>query len=258
VRVFTFNINGFRSASGKGLLAWLSRQEADVICLQEVRAQEHQLPPILIELAGYRAHWLCAERKGYSGVGLLLRDKPDRLVCGMEDPELDREGRLLRADFGRLSICSLYVPSGITGAERQQHKMVFLNRLLDHFTRLRDAGRELLICGDFNIAHRPIDLAHPERNERTSGFFPEERAWMDRLIERGLVDVFRRVVGDVPEQYTWWTAWNKKYDRGWRLDYQMATPAVAETARAARIYKDTAFSDHAPVSIDYDWQLKPA
>jgi exodeoxyribonuclease-3 len=202
VRVFTFNINGFRSASGKGLLAWLSRQEADVICLQEVRAQEHQLPPILIELAGYRAHWLCAERKGYSGVGLLLRDKPDRLVCGMEDPELDREGRLLRADFGRLSICSLYVPSGITGAERQQHKMVFLNRLL--------------------------------------------------------VDVFRRLVGDVPEQYTWWTAWNKKYDRGWRLDYQMATPAVAETARAARIYKDTAFSDHAPVSIDYDWQLKPA
>lgn len=252
MRVFTFNINGFRSATGKGLLAWLGRQEADVICLQEVRAQEHQLPPILIELAGYRAHWLVGHRKGYSGVGLLLRDKPDRVVSGMEDPELDREGRLLRADFGQLSICSLYVPSGITGAERQQHKMVFLNRLLDHFTRLRDAGRELIICGDFNIAHRPIDLAHPERNERTSGFFPEERAWMDRLIERGFVDVYRRLVGETPGHYTWWTAWNKKYDRGWRLDYQMATPVVAATAREARIFKDTAFSDHAPVSIDYD------
>jgi exodeoxyribonuclease-3 len=258
MRVLTYNINGLRSAIGKGLLGWLPQQRADLICLQEVRAQQGKLPPILIEMPEYRAEWLTSDkRKGYSGVGLLSRERPDAIARGMDDPEFDGEGRLLRADFasapgGPLSVLSLYVPSGITGAERQAHKMRFLAHLLEHLTRLRDQGRQLLVCGDFNIAHRPIDLARPQRSENVSGYFPEERAWMDALLARGFVDVFRRAVGEVPLQYTWWTAWDKKYDRGWRLDYQIATPALAERARSARIEKEVLFSDHAPVIVEYE------
>ncbi len=252
----TYNINGLRSATGKGLLGWLGKQEADVICLQEVRAQPHTLPPVLVEIAAYRAQWLTpVARKGYSGVGLLSKVKPEAVANGMGDPELDHEGRLLRADFKGLSIASLYVPSGITGAERQRHKMIFLSRLLNHFKSLQDTGREVLICGDFNIAHRPIDLAHPERSEKVSGYFPEERAWMDALLAAGFVDVFRKLIGDEKGHYTWWSPWNKKYDRGWRLDYQIATPALAQKAKSARIFKEELFSDHAAVVVDYDLQL---
>lgn len=255
MRVLTYNINGFRSAAGKGLFGWLTGEAADVICLQETRAQPHLLPPVLVELAGYRAHWVCAEKKGYSGVGILSRHKPDQIVCGLGDPQHDREGRLLRADFGDLSVLSLYVPSGITGAERQAHKHEFLARLLGYLEALKAEGRELLICGDFNIAHRVIDLSSPARSQHTSGFLPAERAWLDSLLAAGFVDVFRSVVGEQPGHYTWGTAWMKKSGGGWRLDYQIATPKLAATARAAHIEAGAPYSDHYPVRIDYDWQL---
>jgi len=255
VRVLTYNLNGFRSAAGKGLFGWLSGEAADVICLQETRTAEANLPPVLIELPGYRAFWHSAEKKGYSGVGLLCRQKPDRVVHGLGDAAHDREGRLLRADFGDLSILSLYVPSGITGPARQAHKHEFLDRLLEHLRALKAEGREVLLCGDLNIAHRVIDLSSPGRSQGTSGFLPAERAWLDSLLAAGFEDVFRRVVGEEPGHYTWGTAWMKKAGGGWRLDYQIATPKLSAAARAAHIERAAPFSDHQPVRIDYDWQL---
>ena len=255
MRVLTYNINGFRSAAGKGLFGWLANEAADIVCFQETRAAEQHLPPVLIELPGYRAHWHSAEKKGYSGVGLLSREKPDRVVHGLGDALHDREGRLLRADFGDLSVLSLYVPSGITGEARQAHKHEFLGRLLDHLKALKAEGREVLLCGDLNIAHRVIDLSSPGRSQTTSGFLPAERAWLDSLLAAGFEDVFRRVVGEEPGHYTWGTAWMKKSGGGWRLDYQIATPKLSELARAAHIEKTAPYSDHYPVRIDYDWPI---
>src|SRR5216684_3016481 len=253
MRVLSFNVNGIRAAAGKGLAPYLVAQEADVICLQELRASREDVPSELSSLPGYHTLWHCSERKGYSGVALLSRQPPDQTVYGMEDEQTHSEGRLLRADFGGLSIFSLYVPSGITGPVRQEHKMQFLEHLLAYFTELKESGREMIICGDFNIAHQPIDLARPWANERTSGYLPQERAWMDALLSAGFVDTFRSLVGPEGGQYTWWNNFKGSRERnlGWRLDYQIATPATAARARAARIDRQAIFSDHAPLIIDY-------
>ena len=253
MRLVTLNVNGIRSAAGKGLVGWLAGQDAEIVCLQEIRAAEDQLPPELLTLEGYRAFWHCAERKGYSGVGLLARRPVEQVVCGIDNPDFQGGGRVLRADFSGFSILSLYIPSGIMGGERQVQKMRFLDAFLQYLTALKSSRRELIACGDFNIAHRPIDLFDPIRNENTSGFFPEERAWMDRLLAAGFVDVFRKLVGPEAGQYTWWSNFRgaRKRNLGWRLDYQIATPSIAEQARSAAIYREVFFSDHAPLTIDY-------
>lgn len=254
MRVVTLNANGTRSACKKGLVEFLGDLAADIVCLQEVRAHETDIPAALASLDGYRAFWHCAQRKGYSGVGILSRREPDRVECGIGHPDHDAEGRVLRADFGPLSVLSVYVPSGTTGEERQAVKMRFLSVLLEHLTRLALEGRELIVAGDFNIAHRAIDLRNWRSNQKNSGFLPEERAWIDSLLAAGLVDTYRELVGPDARHYSWWSnrGGARQNDVGWRLDYQFATPATAARARDPRIAREPALSDHAPVTLDYD------
>jgi exodeoxyribonuclease-3 len=254
MRVITLNVNGIRSAMRRGFFEWAAAQDADVICLQETRAQEHQLPLGAAALSGYSGYFIDSSRRGYSGVGLYCREEPSdvRRSLGWED--MDAEGRFVQADFGRVTVSSLYVPSGITGPPRQAFKMNFLERLLAILARMRHSGRSHVICGDFNIAHKPLDTFSPIRNSVVSGFLPDERAWMDALIEQvGWVDAFR-VVNQAPRQYTWWSNWPAAWERnlGWRIDYQLVTPNLAPLVRGASIYRDARFSDHAPLVIDYD------
>jgi exodeoxyribonuclease-3 len=257
LRIITLNLNGIRSAASKGLLDWLAAQNADLVCLQEVKAQLPDLAHAILNPDAYSGHFSCAEKKGYSGVGLYCRAQPDRLVSGFGSKEFDAEGRYLRADYGRLSVISVYLPSGSSSEERQQAKFRFMREFTPHLAELKAGGREILLCGDWNIAHKEIDLKNWRGNQKNSGFLPEERAWLGELFDRlGWVDVFRRL-DQRPEQYTWWSnrgqAWAKNV--GWRIDYQIATPGIAAGARAAAIFKDRRFSDHAPLRIDYDWTL---
>lgn len=257
LRIITLNLNGIRSAARKGFFDWLQRQDADIVCLQELKAQAGDLPRECLDPEGYFGYFHCAEKKGYSGVGLYSRRQPEQVIEGFGIPEFDAEGRYLEAVFGKLSVVSVYLPSGSSSPERQAAKFRFLERFRPHLEQLRRSRREVLLCGDWNIAHREIDLKNWKGNLKNSGFLPEERAWMTRLLdEAGLVDVFRRLNGR-PEQYTWWSnrgqAWAKNV--GWRLDYHLATPALAEKARRESIYLDQRFSDHAPVTVDYEFTL---
>jgi exodeoxyribonuclease-3 len=254
LRVITLNLNGARAAAARGAFAWLAKSGADVICVQELRAQEDDLERIAVPRR-YSAHYHCAIRRGYSGVGIYARQAPDRVQCGLGIDDIDAEGRYLQADFGNLSVVSVYLPSGSSSPERQQVKFRFLERFYPHLERLRACGREVLLCGDWNIAHREIDLKNWRANQKNPGFLPEERAWLTRVFdELGFVDVFRRL-DPRPERYTWWSnrgqAWAKNV--GWRIDYQVATPALAASARRASIYTRQRFSDHAPVTIDFEY-----
>ena len=257
MRILTLNLNGIRSATAKGVISWLAASGADVICLEEVRAFPEQAPQEWNNL-GYHVEWHPAERPGYSGVALLSKTKPKRVTRGMNSA-FDSEGRVLQADFGNLSVVSTYIPSGTSSPERLAVKLKFMDEFLRHCRRLRKSKRELVFCGDFNIAHQKIDLKNWRSNQKNSGFLPEERAWLSRVFDDvGLVDVFRRV-DPRPDQYTWWSnrgqAWRKNV--GWRIDYQVATPGIAATAHAASIYRNRRFSDHAPLIIDYDFVLRP-
>jgi exodeoxyribonuclease-3 len=253
LRVITLNLNGIRSAARKGFLPWLAAQRADVVCLQEVKAQESDLEDGLRRPEGWHAHYHCAAKKGYSGVAIYARRKPLRIVAGLGSEEFDAEGRYLEADFGRYTVISVYLPSGSSSDLRHQAKYRFMELFEPHLQRLRGDGREILLCGDWNIAHKEIDLRNWRSNRKNSGFLPEERAWLSRVFDDiGWVDVFRRLNGE-PGQYTWWSnrgqAWAKNV--GWRIDYQIATPGLADTARHAAIYTAGRFSDHAPLTIDY-------
>jgi exodeoxyribonuclease-3 len=254
VRVITLNANGIRSAARRGFFEWARTQAADVVCLQETRAQEHQIPADAFALPGFTGYFVDAKRRGYSGVALYARSEPleVRRTLGWDD--VDSEGRFIQADFGALTVSSLYAPSGISGPTRQAFKMNFLERLLAVLAQLRRSGREHIVCGDFNVAHKDIDTYSPARNRHVTGFLPEERAWMDALLERvGWVDAFR-VANPEPKQYTWWSNWPGAWERnlGWRIDYQIVTPGLADRVRRASIYKETRFSDHAPLTIEYD------
>lgn len=256
MRLITLNVNGLRSAAQKGLFEWLRRQRADVVCLQEIKIQEGQLTP-LMRPKGYHTYFSFAVKKGYAGVALLSRRQPERVQLGFGSEEHDGEGRYLQVDFGGLSIASLYLPSGSAGAHRQASKDRFMERFFPVLERLCRDGREYILCGDWNIAHKEIDLKNWRSNQKNSGFLPHERAWLTRVIDGlGWVDVFRRL-DPRPEQYTWWSnrgrAWEKNV--GWRIDYQIATPGIALAARRCRIYKQRRFSDHAPLVIDYDYEL---
>lgn len=253
LRVITLNLNGVRSASGKGVFDWLERQNADVVCVQELKAHETDLTEAMRAPCKLLGHFHCAQKKGYSGVGLYARKRPDRVQVGLGIADIDAEGRYLQADFGNLSVISLYLPSGSSSPERQTVKFQFLDRFFPHLEQLRRCGREILLCGDWNIAHKEIDLKNWRSNQKNSGFLPEERAWLTRVFdELGFVDVFRRL-DSRPEQYTWWS--NRGQARaknvGWRIDYQIATPELAARAKQASIYVDERFSDHAPLTIDF-------
>ena len=254
MRVITLNVNGIRSAASKGLFPWLAQQGADVICLQEVRAREEQFAGHDISLPGYRAAYYPAERPGYAGVALYSLEKPERLVRGFGVTEFDNEGRYLEAQFPDLAVVSLYLPSGSSGPERQASKDRFLKKFMPHLRALKRRRRPYILCGDWNIAHRAIDLKNWKSNQKNSGFLPHERAWLDELFDDlGFIDAFRHV-NDAPDQYTWWSnrgqSWAKNV--GWRIDYQIASPSLAGAARAAQIYKAARYSDHAPLIMDYE------
>lgn len=257
LRVISINLNGIRSAGRKGFFDWLGKQQADVVCLQELKAQRPDLTDTMLAPPGYAGFFHTAKKKGYSGVGLYCRATPARVIEGLGNAEFDAEGRYLEADFGDLSVISLYLPSGSSSEERQAAKYRFMDIFLPHMAALRASGREIIVCGDWNIAHREIDLKNWKSNQKNSGFLPEERTWLTRIFDEvGWVDVYRQLHPEaMGDSYTWWSnrgqAWAKNV--GWRLDYQIATPGIAQRARSALVYKDERFSDHAPLSIEYDW-----
>jgi len=254
MRILTLNLNGIRSAASKGAFEWLRSQEADVVCLQETKAQVDQLDGHDIDIPGYHRFFYDAQRKGYSGVALYSKRKPDEVRRGFGVAEFDDEGRYLEARFGDLSVVSLYLPSGSAGPERQASKYRFLDAFMPWMQGLRRKKRQFVLCGDWNIAHKPIDLRNWKSNQKNSGFLPDERAWLDRLFgEEGWVDSFREVTQE-PDQYTWWSNRGQSWDKnvGWRIDYHVASPGLTGAARRVEIYKAQRFSDHAPLTVDYD------
>ena len=257
MRIVSANLNGIRSANSKGFFEWLQTQKADLVCLQETRVQPEQLTEIMLKPGGFYSAFEFAERLGYSGVGLYFRETPDQIQEGIGWSEMDSEGRFIQADFGKLSVVSLYLPSGSSGAHRQNFKY----KLMDYFEKwlleAKLSGREFIICGDWNIAHKEIDLKNWKSNQKNSGFLPEERAWMTKIFTKlGYVDVFRKLNQD-SDQYTWWSNRGRAREKnvGWRLDYHVATPEIGAKATTESIYKEQRFSDHAPLIIDYDYRL---
>jgi exodeoxyribonuclease III len=254
VKVISLNVNGLRAAAKKGMYAWLAEQNADVICLQEIRAQAQDITDALYSMSGYQAYFALANKKGYSGVGIYSRLPVKTVVSGLGLDWADEEGRYLAIDLGFVWLASLYLPSGTSGEHRQSYKYQFLDFYRDYLTKIKAQGQDWIICGDFNIAHKAIDLKNWRANQKNSGFLPQERAWLDHLFaELGFVDGFR-VVNQQPEQYTWWSNRGRAWDNnvGWRIDYQVVTPHLASLISAASIYKCSRFSDHAPLIMDYD------
>ncbi len=259
-RLVTLNLNGIRSAANKGFVEWAAQAGADCMGVQEVKAQASDIAGRFDTVAGLQGHFHFADKKGYSGVGLYSRKAPSAVIVGLGNADFDAEGRYVEARFDtadrKLSIISCYFPSGSSGDERQAVKFRFLDHVYPYLLALK-AEREFILVGDINIAHKEIDLKNWKGNRKNSGFLPEERGWMTRLLdEAGLVDVFR-LLNPHPEQYTWWS--NRGQARannvGWRLDYHLATPGLAALARREAIYLDQRFSDHAPLTIDYDFEL---
>ena len=261
-KLTSLNLNGIRSAASKGVETWLARSKPDCICLQEVKAQAGDVQGRFEQMAGLNGHFHFAQKKGYSGVAAFTRHAPSDVIVGYGSPEFDAEGRYVELRFDtpsrKLSIISCYFPSGSSGEERQQAKFRFLDELDPHLARLK-TQREFILCGDVNIAHKEQDLKNWRGNRKNSGFLPEERAWMTKLLnETGLVDVYRRLQPDATETaYTWWSNRGQAYSKnvGWRLDYHLATPALAQLARSESIYKAEKFSDHAPITVEYDLPL---
>jgi exodeoxyribonuclease III len=257
MRVITLNVNGIRSAASKGFTAWMRRQKADIVCLQEIKAQEADLPKALLAPRGLHAYFHPAEKRGYSGVAIYSKREPDKVTLGLGLKDIDAQGRYLQLDFGDLSVVSIYLPSGSSSAAAQARKFSFMERFIPMLEAMHACGREFVICGDWNIAHKEIDLRNWRANRKYSGFLPEEREWLTHVFERhGFVDVFRRL-DPRPDRYTWWSnrgaSWEKNV--GWRIDYQIATPGIAALATDSSIYIGKRFSDHAPLTIDYDMKL---
>jgi exodeoxyribonuclease-3 len=255
MRIVSLNCNGLRSAAKKGFFDWLDKSGADHVCLQETKAQPEDLADALFHPAGWHLHFHSAQKKGYAGVAIYSRRQPDRWIDNLGAPEFDGEGRYLEALFGSLSVISLYLPSGSAGPERQASKDRFLEFFPEHLAKLRASGREVVICGDWNIAHTKLDLKNWRSNQKNSGFLPHERAWKDKLYgEWGWVDAYRSLYpSEEGEAYTWWSnrgnAWANNV--GWRIDYQVISPALKARLLSASVYKAQRFSDHAPLIVDY-------
>ena len=255
MRIISLNANGIRASAKKGVFDWLLNQKADVVCIQETKAQIDQLKdnPIFFP-ENYHCYYVDALKKGYSGVAVYAKHKPAKIITRLGEEEFDNEGRYLEIQYDDLAIVSLYAPSGSSSDERQQAKFRFMEVFMQHLISIKRRKREYIICGDWNIAHKEIDLKNWRGNKKNSGFLPEERAWLDELFgKQKFVDVFR-TLNQKEDQYTWWSnrgqAWAKNV--GWRIDYQIATPGIAAKAKAESIYKEQRFSDHAPLVIDYD------
>jgi exodeoxyribonuclease-3 len=253
--VISLNANGIRSAARKGFFDWMRAQDADVICIQETKAQVDQLGDECFSPQGYHCYYEDAVKKGYSGVAIYTRHKPNKIVRGYGDAEFDAEGRYIEVQLAGLSVASVYLPSGSSGDERQRAKFRCLETFTKHLHKLRRRRGDAIICGDWNIAHKEIDLKNWKSNQKNSGFTPEERAWMDQVFgEFRWVDAFR-VVQPVAEKYTWWSNRGRAWDNnvGWRIDYQVVTEGLRERVLATDIYTNERFSDHAPLIMDYDW-----
>ena len=258
MRIITVNVNGIRSAARKGFFDWLAKQKADVVCVQETKAQIHQLEndPQYFP-AKYHCYYVDAEKKGYSGVAIYSKQKPKKVVRAYGDQEFDNEGRYVELQFNKLAVVSIYAPSGSSSEERQQAKFRFMDSFMQHLKNLKRRKNGYILCGDWNIAHKEKDLKNWRGNRKNSGFLPEERAWLDTLFDDvGYIDVFREV-NQKEDQYTWWSnrgqAWAKNV--GWRIDYHIASPKLKEIAKRVSIYKDERFSDHAPLTIDYNLKI---
>lgn len=253
MKIISYNVNGIRAAINKGFLDWLSEVMPDVICLQEIKATHEQIPLIDFEALGYHHYWFPAQKKGYSGVAILSRKQPDMVHFGMNMPQYDQEGRFLRADFGDLSVISVYHPSGSSGEERQAFKMQWLSDFEAYVLALRNSRKKLIISGDYNICHQPIDIHDPVRNATVSGFLPEERDWMSRFLSSGFTDSFRHL-SKSPHHYSWWSyrANARNNNKGWRIDYHMITDNLLSQLKAASIMPEVVHSDHCPVVIELE------
>ncbi len=253
MKIITYNVNGIRSALGKGFLDWLQAAQPDVVCLQEIKAHADQIPMLEFEALGYRGYWFPAKKKGYSGVGILTRIEPDSVVYGMGIQAYDDEGRFLRVDFGDISVVSVYHPSGTTGEERQDFKMIWLEDFLGYVMELRQTRPHLILSGDYNICHKPIDIHDPVRNAKNSGFLPEEREWITKFLYHGFVDTFR-VFNQTAHQYTWWSfrSGARQRNLGWRIDYNMVTEELRDRLKNAYLLPEAYHSDHCPCVLEID------
>lgn len=251
LKIISYNVNGLRAAIRKGLIEWIAEQSADIICLQETKATKDVVDMTALNSMGYNDYWFSASKKGYSGVAILSRIKPDSVIYGMDDDRFDLEGRVIRADFGEISVISAYFPSGTTGQLRQTVKMEFLQRFNEFVVNLLKTRPMLIISGDYNICHKAIDIHNPISNKNSSGFLPEEREWVSEFIESGFIDTFR-AVNQEPHQYTWWSLRTNARERnlGWRIDYQMVSKALADRIGKAYILPEAKHSDHCPVVLE--------
>jgi len=253
MKIISYNVNGIRAALSKDFKSWLASEQPDVLCLQETKAQPDQIDTLLFAQMGYTSYLHSAEKKGYSGVAILTKEAPDKVVIGMQFPEYDGEGRVIRADFGDLTIVCVYIPSGSSGEIRQAFKMAFLKDFEIYVSALRLERPNLVVCGDYNICHKPIDINHPERQVGVSGFLPAERAWLDIFEASGMVDSFR-CFDQSAEKYSWWSyrAGARQRNVGWRIDYHWVSEPLTARLQSAAILADVIHSDHCPVVLELD------
>ena len=251
IKALSWNVNGLRAVHRKGFLDWFAEADPDILCLQETKLNEDQIPAEVLEVAGYYKFFSSAERKGYSGVALFTKPEPQSVSYGFGIPEFDNEGRILIANYGKFVLFNIYFPNGRSRADRLKYKMEFYDAFLDFAERTRQQGKNIVVCGDYNTAHKEIDLARPQANQKTSGFLPEERAWMDQLVAKGYVDTLR-IFNDKPEQYSYWDQMTKARDRnvGWRIDYFFVDEGFVPSISNAFILPDVMGSDHCPVGIE--------
>jgi len=252
--IYSYNVNGLRAAMNKGFDSWLKETQPDVICLQEIKVKVEQIDTSVFDRMGYWQYWYPAQKPGYSGVALFCKDKPDKVVYGMGIDKYDVEGRVIRADFGDISVLSVYIPSGTSGEERQAFKMIFLDDFLQWTENLRKERPNLILSGDYNIAHTEIDINYPKKHQKMSGFLPEERAWVDKFLDHGYVDTFRLFHTD-PNVYSWWSyrQMARSKDLGWRIDYHTATNDLIPRIKDASILQTAVHSDHCPVAVTVDF-----
>ena len=252
MRIISYNVNGIRAAIKKGFIDWLKTDPADIICLQEIKAQEADIDRKALESAGYRPYFFLAQKKGYSGVGILSKIELDNVELGHGKEQSDFEGRVLRADFGDTTVISAYFPSGTTGEVRQSYKYIWLDDFLDYLNDLKKSRKKLIVCGDYNIAHSDIDIHNPKGNKKTSGFLPEERMWFDKLLDNGFTDSFR-YLNKEPDHYSWWSVMRpstRLENKGWRIDYITVTNNLKDNIMKVAIYPEVKHSDHCPVFLD--------